>query len=351
MRTESAPATRPWQSGALARIVDAVPPASGASVMGTAIISIGLSIDGREIFSRVLLALASALWVGCAAVAVDRFVRARERFLAEAGSPAALTVVAGTAVLGSRLLLLGWEALAEATLALAFCLWAGLVPRVLRAWTLPTVGGSFVLAVSTESLAALAALVAIAQHETWLGVAALVFLVLGVVAYAFVLVRFDLRQLLVGLGDHWVAGGALAIATLACGRTAEAADLFQPLRGIHELLVLGTLAVWSAAALWLPALLVGELWSRRTRYDVRRWSTVFPFGMYAVCSFVAGKVAAVGGLKSFAQIWIWVAVAVWAAVTLGMLRRALALIGQPEPPLLGSTQLIGIDQHPQGVRH
>jgi hypothetical protein len=37
--------------------------------------------------------------------------------------------------------------------------------------------------------------------------------------------------------------------------------------------------------LWLPVLLLDEALHPRPRYDVRRWSTVFPVGMYAACSF------------------------------------------------------------------
>jgi hypothetical protein len=49
MQTGSPPAR------ALERLLAAIPPASGAVVMGTGIVSIGLSLDGHEMISRVLL--------------------------------------------------------------------------------------------------------------------------------------------------------------------------------------------------------------------------------------------------------------------------------------------------------
>jgi len=49
-------------AGVLGRTLDAVPPAAGAWVMGTAIVSLGLSLDGREVLSRVILAIAVAIW-------------------------------------------------------------------------------------------------------------------------------------------------------------------------------------------------------------------------------------------------------------------------------------------------
>jgi Voltage-dependent anion channel len=59
----------------------------------------------------------------------------------------------------------------------------------------------------------------------------------------------------------------------------------------------------------------------RPSYDVRRWSTVFPFGMYAACSFVVGTAAPVEGISDFARVWVWVVVAVWAVVLVAMFGR------------------------------
>lgn len=42
---------------------------------------------------------------------------------------------------------------------------------------------------------------------------------------------------------------------------------------------------------WLPAWVPGEVVWPRLNYDVRRWSTVFPVGMYAVRSFNAARAA------------------------------------------------------------
>lgn len=39
------------------------------------------------------------------------------------------------------------------------------------------------------------------------------------------------------------------------------------------------LGLWVLTMLWLPVLVAAELLRPRLRYDVRRWSTVFPFGM------------------------------------------------------------------------
>jgi tellurite resistance protein TehA-like permease len=293
--------------------------------MGTGIVSIGLAVDGFETLSRVLLAVAAAVWAGLGFLLVGRAIGDRPRAELEAESPASLTGVAGTAVLGARCALLGWNFVAMAMLALAACLWLLLVPRVLRHWKTPTVGASFILTVGTESLAVLAAIVALRERVAWLAIGALCALALGVLAYVFVLARFDFRQLLVGHGDHWVAGGALAIATLACGKAEEAAAGLAALHGLAGPLGWAALVLWIGAVLWLPALVICELVAPRLHYDVRRWSTVFPVGMYAACSFEVGAVRSIDGLVDFARVWVWVAVVLWAVVFAALLRRGVVL--------------------------
>lgn len=312
------------------RLVDelaaAVPPTAGAIVMGTGIVSIGLSLDGSETLSRILAAVAGGVWIALALQLLALASRQRPLLVGQARVPGALTGIAGTDVLGARLALLGWNREAAALLVIGLCAWLVLVPWVLANWRRPTVGASFILTVATESLAVLGAALAIAYDETWLAVASLACVGLGLAFYLFVVSTFDFRQLLVGCGDHWVSGGALAIATLACARSAAAAAALHPLGAVAGSLDTAALGIWAAAVLWLPPLLLGELWSPRATYDVRRWSTVFPLGMYAVCSFAVAQVQGIAGIADFARVWIWVAFAVWLAVFAGMVSRVLAVL-------------------------
>lgn len=303
-----------------------VPPASGAVVMGTGIVSVALDLDHRDTLSEILLAIAVAVLLGLFGIFLRRVRWQRPRWLDEARTPAALTAVAGTGVVGSRLTVggVGWAG--WLLLVIAVAAWLRLVPTVLRHWRTPTVGVSFMLTVATESLAVLSALLALEEHRRWLAVASVAPLLLGIAAYLFVLARIDLRQLLTGLGDHWVFGGALAIVTLACARTTAALDATGGLDGWHGFLQDATLGLWAAAVLWLPLLLVGEVLRPRLGYDVRRWATVFPFGMYAACSFAAGEVAGIAGIEDFGRAWIWVALAVWAVVFAGLLRLAVSTV-------------------------
>ncbi len=199
-------------------------------------------------------------------------------------------------------------------------------------WRTPTVGASLVLTVSTESLAVLAAVLATGAHASWLLVTALAPFGLGLVFYAFVIAHFDPRQLGVGRGDHWITGGALAISTLAAARITLGARALATLGGGDGVLKAPAFGLWVLTMLWLPVLLLAEMLRPRLGYDVRRWSTVFPIGMYAACSFAVGQAAHASAVTSFARVWVWVALAVWGVVFAAMIRRAVQIVHGKQRP-------------------
>lgn len=311
---------------ALAPLLDAIPPASGAVVMGTGIVSIALLLDRQRVLSDVLLVLDGLTWVALVVLLPARAWQDWTRFRVDTRHPTALTSIAGTGVLGTRLTLAGWDWAGVVLLLVGLAIWVWLVPHVLRHWQLPTIGASFILTVATESLALLAATLALQERSDWLLFCAFVPFGLGLLFYLYVLRHFDWHQLATGIGDHWVTGGALAISTVAAGRIALAARASSSLDNGHGPMRTIALVLWCLTIAWLPALLLNELRRPRLSYNVRRWSTVFPFGMYAACSFVVGAVAKLSGITQFAQVWVWVAFAVWLVVLGAMLRRAPALV-------------------------
>lgn len=314
-------------AGAIRRTVDSIPPASGAEVMGAGIVSIALSLDGAVTLSAILLVIDAVSWVVLVVLLVARIVRNHHAHVsADARTPAALTAVAGSAVLGTRLVMLGWAWAGVALLVISLLAWAALLTPVLTHWSTPTRGASLLLSVSTESLAVLALALAVSLHSAWLLFAALVPFGLGLAAYVFVIARFDLRQLTVGSGDQWIGGGALAICALAAARLTTGARSLDVLGGDGATLQILALVVWVLATVWLPALVTGELAHLRLRFHVRRWSTVFPLGMYAAASFAVGSAVSSDAVTRYARAWVWVALAVWALVSAGTLRRGWWLV-------------------------
>ena len=96
--------------------------------------------------------------------------------------------------------------------------------------------------------------------------------------------------------------------------------------------------LWALTIAWLPVLLAVEALRPRQGYDVRRWSTVFPVGMYAPCSFVVGAAVHATGITDFARVWVWAAVAQWLLVFAAMLRRGLKLL-RGEHPAVTAAQI------------
>lgn len=295
--------------------------------MGTGIVSLALLLDKRRVLSDILLVLDALVWLALVILVPARARRDRQRFWRDQSSAPALTAIAGTGVLGTRLTAQGWTWAGTGLLCVAFALWLWLTPLVLRHWTLPTAGTSFMLAVSTQAVALLAVTVALKGPTTWLLYPALAMFALGLLAYLFVLRGFHWRQLIIGGGDHWVTGGALAISTVAAARLALLAGETGWLGGKHGLLQTVSVVLWFLAMLWLPALLVSEATHKRLTYSLNRWSTVFPFGMYAASSFAVSSLADIRAINVFARVWVWVAFAVWAFVTAAMIRRMPRLTG------------------------
>lgn len=308
-------------------------PAAGAAVMATVIVSVGLHLAGYEVLSRVFLVLACVTWVGLAADFVVRLVRERERWRAEAGTPEALTAVAATAVLGTRISALGWQTLAEALLALAAMLWPGLLFDVVRHWRARMPGSVFLSCVATQGLAVLGATLAGSEATAWLAHAALALFWLGLVLYGFALARFDLRQVTEGAGDHWVAGGALAISALAGSRlvAADSARLYlwnDDDRGVLRAVTVVLLVLDGA---WYAVLLVAEAVRPRLGYDAHRWATAFPMGMTAAAVLSVAAALDVPRIEGPGQVLLWIAVAVWVAVAAGTVAAVRAGIRSTAP--------------------
>lgn len=299
------------------------PPAAGAAVMATGIISVGLHLTGDEVLSRIALVVGCVAWLGLAGDFVVRLTRQPERWRQEAGTPAALTAVAATTVLGTRFSLLGWQYLAEALLALAALLWPGLLYVVVRHWRRGMPGGVFLGCVATQGLAVLGAVLAAAESSAWLAHAALVLFWLGLVLYVWALTLFDPRQVLEGAGDQWIAGGALAISALAGSKliAADGPRLYLWNEDADDVLHTVTVALLVLDLAWYAVLAVAELVRPRLRYDFRRWATVFPLGMTAAATLSVATAVDVSWLETPGEVLLWIAVAAWLAVAVGAVRE------------------------------
>lgn len=290
--------------------------------MATGIVSIALALDDQTVLSRVLLVATAIAWVVLLLLFARQVARDREWLADASRSPASLTTVAATAVLASGLEPHGFHAVAVVLLGVAAGICAGLGVALMREGALARSGSSFMLTVSLQSLAGLAALVAIAERATWLVYPSMALCALGLALYLAVLMRFDPKELVTGDGDHWIAGGALAISALTLTEISRAASRQGTLHSLGSPLADLGAAVWIIALLWLPLLVLAELAAPRLRRHSKRWSTLFPVGMYAASGFEVARTAGLSFAGSFASGWTWVAVALWAILATAMARQA-----------------------------
>lgn len=241
------------------------------AVMATGITSVAAAELDLSVLSWLFAALGFALFGLLLAGLVHR----------PRGIPAgaeAFAAVAATAVLGTRLALAGDGDPACAFLAAAAAVWFVAWVALVRARRLgPATGTRLLLVVATQSLAILVAVTAGLP-----AVLAMALLALGVALYGVLIVGIPLSELDAGAGDVWITMGALAISTLAAAHVAVDA-------GGYTLRLL-TFLLWLTATCWLPALIWRELGRSRLQFEPKRWSTVFPLGMYSAASVAAGKV-------------------------------------------------------------
>lgn len=303
---------------------DGLPPATGAAVMATAVLSVGLHLLGVEWASLVMLVVALLVWLFLAAVFARHLLTERDRWRHEIDTPPALTAVAATAVLGTRLSLLGHQPVSIALLCLSASLWPPLMSHVIRHWQSKVPGAAYLVCVATQAIVVLAATVATADRQAWLMWPALVLFATGLVLYGVVLIRFDFRQLATGRGDHWIIAGAMAISALAGSKLVAAVPdgALRWATPAHDVLRIVTLVALGVAFAWYAVLVVCELRWPRLHHDVRRWATVFPLGMTAVAALSTATAADVPALWTCGKVLLWPALVVWAVVAVGAVRSA-----------------------------
>ncbi|GCD95701.1 membrane protein [Embleya hyalina] len=295
----------------------AVPPAFGSVVMATGIVSIALFAAGFRTLSVLFMWLDVGVWVLLAAAFGARALRDPRGWRTAAATPPALTAVAATTVLGTRLVLFGWTDTACVLLALAAVVWPVLLVDVVTHMGHRMPGAVFLVCVATQGLGVLAGQLALVGEGDWLAWAALVLYGLGLALYVLACTRFDFRQVLTGAGDHWVAGGALAISAVAGSKLVASPVWTGP---AHDALRTLTLVVLGLALAWYAVLAVGELVRPRPHYDTRRWATVFPLGMTAAACLLLSTAAHVSWLDPLGRVLLWIAVAAWTLTGIGLLR-------------------------------
>jgi tellurite resistance protein TehA-like permease len=317
--------------------------------MATGIVGTAAELIGLGRVSWALFAVNVLLYVAIAALLLLRLAtapaRARADFHSHARAPGFLTAVAGSCILGTEFVV-RWNrpAVAGALWILGIGLWLGLIYAFFFIMTIQEekprldegMNASWMLiVVSTQSVSVLGTLLAPALpfHPIVLSMT-LGFFLLGcmfyvllfsLILYRFLFFRFDPAEL---TPPYWINMGAVAITTLAGSLLMLRSGEWDFLAQLRPFLHGFTLLFWSTATWWIPLLLALGVWRhlfRRVplRYDVQYWSMVFPVGMYAVATFRLAEALGWHFLLAVPRVAGWLALAIWLAAFVGLVRRVL----------------------------
>ena len=338
------------KTGRVSATAETLFPGYFSLVMATGIISIAAFQLNLKPVAWVLLAINliayAILWLLLLIRLLRFFPRVKADITDHARGPGFFTVVAGTCVLGSELVIVLGQYRAAAILwIVGLLLWVLIMYTFLTAVTVQEdkppletgISGTWLLAtVATQSISVLGTLLAdyfTVYRESLLFFTLCMFL-LGGMLYLMLITLIFYRFTFVKLTavtltpPYWINMGAVAITTLAGARLVIAAPEWDLLSGMAPFLKGFTLFFWAAGTWWIPLLFILGVWRHIRKhfplvYDPLYWGMVFPLGMYTVCTVQLSKAISFERLMIIPRYFLFVALAAWLAVFIGLIHSLL----------------------------
>ena len=317
-----------------------------ALVMATGIISIACFLLGMKTLSIVLLVIDIVAYLILCVLLLLRllffFSRVKADINDHVRGPGFFTVVAGTCVLGSALLIVaGRDGPAMGLWVAGISFWIVIMYTFFTAVTVrenkPSIetglnGGWLLAVVATQSISVLGTLLIsrLADYDEPILFFTLCMFLVGCMLYLPLITLIFYRFTFVNVTTasltppYWINMGAVAITTLAGARLIIAAPGWPLLNELVPFLKGFTLFFWAAATWWIPLLLALGFWRHAykrfpLKYDPQYWGMVFPFGMYTVCTFQLSHALNFPRLLVIPRYFIYLALAGWVATLVGLL--------------------------------
>jgi tellurite resistance protein TehA-like permease len=329
------------------RAIATLDPGYFAMVMGSGIVSVAASLVGLTFISTIVLMVTIVAFVILLLAYISRIIWFRQYFIQSLREPniamGYFTLVAGSNVLGVRMLMAG-----QRLITLILAIFAGIIWLILT-YGLPSfivsgarrpifreINGTWLIwVVATQSVAISASGLALAEKNEILAKVLPIIAVfcwgVGVMLYLILIVMIFFRLLLVEVTPkemgpaYWIAMGATAISARAAAGILVLKGAFATVivSDLRPFLIGLSVVLWAFGTWWIPLLILFGIWRYIVKrysssYEPRLWSVVFPLGMYAVASFTLGKATKLDFMVSISRVWFWVGATAWLLVLILM---------------------------------
>lgn len=314
--------------------------------MATGALSIGLELLGYHFIAKSLLVVNVVayltLWMLTLIRLVRYFTKLKDDLMSHENGPGFFTLVAGTCVFGSQLIVVGGESqIALALWILAILLWCvimytfftsvtvrkdkpGLVEGINGAW--------LIAAVATQSVSILGTLLSThIQTEPeiilfftlcmyFLG-CMLYLNIITLIFYRFTFLKLDFSAL---TPPYWINMGAVAITTLAGSTLILHAEFSSLVVEITPFIKGFTLFFWTTGTWWIPLLFILTIWRHvyhrfPLTYDHQLWGMAFPLAMYTTSTYQLSKALDFPFLMIIPHAMVYIAIVAWLVIFVGLL--------------------------------
>ena len=341
---------RPQQGNRLLQAAADLFPGYFALVMATGIISIAAHLLEMRTVALALLVINVVayvvLWLLLSLRLLLFFPRIRADITDHVRGPGFFTVVAGTCVLGSQLIIVaGRDGVAALLWLAALVFWVVIMYTFFTAVTVrenkPSLetglnGAWLIAVVATQSISVLGTLLVtrwVAYREPLLFFTFCMFLI-GCMLYVLLITLIFYRFTFVNVTTatltppYWINMGAVAITMLAGARLILAAPGWSFLQDVLPFLKGFTLFFWAAGTWWIPLLFILGIWRHvykrfPLRYDPQYWGMVFPLGMYTVCTFQLANAIGFAPLLIIPRYFIYFAFVGWLVTAIALVHKLL----------------------------